>query len=112
MCLREGVDGAARRGVERALTGVVQHGVRPLTVSEWRGLLESEGFRVVSTEKAPMALLEPARLIRDEGLTGALPFALNVARDRQARRRVLEMHCVFRRHRGQIAAVTVCAVRG
>jgi SAM-dependent methyltransferase len=111
MCLRDGVAGAAREDVERALSGVVHHGVRPLTVSEWRGLLGAEGFRVTAVETAPMALLEPARVVSDEGLFRALRFAFNVLRDREARRRVFEMRRVFRRRREQLAAVALCAVR-
>lgn len=111
MCLRDGVEGAARRDVERALTGVVHHGVRPLAVSEWRRLLEAEGFRVTAAEEAPMALLEPARVVRDEGLLGALRFAFNLLRDGDARRRVFEMRRTFRRHRGHVAAVAFCAAR-
>ena len=111
MCLQDGVEGDVRSDVERALTGVVHHGVRPLSVSEWRRLLEGEGFEVKATETAPMALLEPARVIRDEGFFRALRFALNVLRDTDARRRVFEMRRVFHRHRGQIAAVAIMAVR-
>lgn len=111
MCLRDGVGGEARKEVERALTGVVHHGVRPLTVKEWRHLLEGEGFEVKAVETAPMALLEPARVVRDEGFFRALRFAFNVLRDGDARRRVFEMRRVFRRHREQIAAVVVTAAR-
>ncbi len=111
MCLRDGVEGGVRKEVERALTGVVHHGVRPLTVSEWRGLLEGEGFVVKAAEVAPMALLEPARVVADEGLLRALRFAFNVLRDADARRRVFEMRKVFRRHRDQIAAVMLTAER-
>jgi len=111
MCLRDGVGGEARKEVERALTGVVHHGVRPLTVSEWRRLLEGEGFVVKAAETAPMALLEPARVIRDEGFLRALRFAFNVLRDADARRRVFEMRRVFRRLRTHVAAVTITAVR-
>lgn len=111
MCLRDGVEGGARKEVERALTGVVNHGVRPLTVSEWRWLLEGEGFVVKATEVAPMALLEPARVVADEGLSRALRFALNVLRDNEARRRVFEMRRVFRRQRNQIAAAVIIAER-
>ena len=109
MCLRDGVGGEARKEVERALTGVVRHGVRPLTVSEWRRLLEGECFKLKAVETAPMALLEPARVVRDEGFYGALRFAFNVLRDGDARRRVFEMRRVFRRHREQIAAVVTTA---
>ena len=111
MCLRDGVEGEVRKEVERALTGVVHHGVRPLSVSEWQRLLEAEGFTVRALETTPMALLEPARVIRDEGFLRALRFAFNVLCDADARRRVFEMRRVFRRQREHIAAVAVVAVR-
>jgi SAM-dependent methyltransferase len=111
MCLRDGVEGEVRSEVERALTGVVHHGVRPLTVSEWRRLVEDEGFEVKTVETAAMALLEPARVVRDEGFFRALRFAFNVLRDREARRRIFEMRRVFRRRREQVAAVMIVAVR-
>lgn len=111
MCLRDGVSGEVRKEVERALTGVVHHGVRPLTVGEWRRLLEGEGFVVKAFETAPMALLEPARIVKDEGFFRALRFAFNVLRDGEARRRVFEMRKVFRRHRAQLAAVAITAAR-
>lgn len=111
MCLRDGVSGEVRKEVERALTGVVHHGVRPRTVTQWRLLLEGEGFEVKAVETAPMALLEPARVVRDEGFFRALRFAFNVMRDGDARRRVFEMRKIFRRHRGQITAVVVTAAR-
>lgn len=108
MCLRsDNLDANKKRETERALTGVVHHGVRPLAVSEWRSLLESEGFEVQSEDMAPMSLLEPGRLIRDEGLAGASRFVWNLLRDSEARRRVLEMRSVFRRYRKQLGAVAI-----
>ena len=95
MCLlSDNLDENTRKETERALTGVVHHGVRPLAVSEWRSLLESEGFEVQSVDMASMSLLEPRRLISDEGFAGALRFAWNVLRDSEARRRVFEMRSV------------------
>jgi ubiquinone/menaquinone biosynthesis C-methylase UbiE len=105
------LDEEARRKTEKALTGVVHHGVRPLTISEWRALLEAEGFEVRAVETAPMSLLEPGRLIRDEGFTGALRFVWNLLRDSQARQRVLEMRSVFRRQRKQLGAVAITGVK-
>lgn len=100
-----------RRKTERDLTGVVHHGVRPLTISEWRSLLRSEGFNVLSVETAPMSLLEPGRLVRDEGLGGALRFVWNALRNKEARQRVLEMRSTFRRHRKHLGAVAMIAVK-
>lgn len=113
MCLlSDTLDADERRETERALTGVVHHGVRPLTVSEWRALLESEGFEVESVSMASMSLLEPKRLISDEGFAGALSFAWNALRDSEARRRVLEMRSVFRRYRKVLGAVALVARKG
>ena len=112
MCLMsDDLDEDEKRRTENALTGVVHHGVRPLSVSEWVTLLESEGFRLKSVQTAPMSLLEPGRLVRDEGIAGALRFMLNVVRDTQARRRVLEMRSVFRRYRKQLGAVAITVAR-
>jgi len=112
MCLmHESLTADARREVERTLTGVVHHGVRPLTVAEWRQLLESEGFEVKATETTSMSLLEPGRVVKDEGVMGALRFALNVLRDGEARRRVFEMRRIFRRNRKILGAVALLATR-
>ena len=112
MCLmHETLNNDARREVERDLTGVVHHGVRPLTVAEWRQLLESEGFEVKASETTSMSLLEPGRLIKDEGVMGAIRFVLNVLRDGDARRRVLEMRKTFRRNRKLLAAVALLAIK-
>lgn len=112
MCLMsDDLDEKTKRETEKALTGVVHHGVRPLAVSEWRSLLESEGFEIQSVDMASMSLLEPRRLISDEGFTGALRFGLNVLRDSEARRRVLEMRSVFRRYRKQLGAVAITGVK-
>ena len=54
---------------------------------------------------APMHLLEPWRVFRDEGWWGAARFLLNVLRSPTARRRVRSMQQVFRRHREHLAAI-------
>ena len=112
MCLMsDNLDEHAKKETERSLTGVVHHGVRPLTIKEWRTLLESEGFEVQAEQTAPMSLLEPGRLIRDEGLRGTLRFVWNLLRDSEARQRVLEMRAVFRRNRKQLGAVSIVGIK-
>jgi len=97
--------------IQRELSGMIHVGARPLTPSEWRGLLESEGFEVGAESLAPMHLLEPRRLIQDEGLAGALRFGRNVLRDAEARKRVLAMRKVFRRYRDHLAAIALVGVK-
>lgn len=93
--------------VMRDLSRAVRVGARPLTAAEWSELLESAGFRVDYRSMAPMHLLEPSRMIRDEGLFGALRIASNVLRNAAARRRILAMRATFRKYREILCAVTL-----
>lgn len=97
--------------VRRAITGAIHHQALPKTVSEWELLLRSEGFEVMHRSTAPMALLEPRRMIRDEGILGAARFVWRLSRDREARARVMAMRRVFREHCQRMAAVCVVALK-
>jgi hypothetical protein len=101
-----------KKEINQALSRAIHVGVRPLSVSEWRALLEAEDFQIETEMSAPMHLLEPHRLLSDEGLKGTLRFVWNVARDREARERVLMMREVFRRYQSKLAAVTLICVKG
>ncbi|MGB7924143.1 MAG: methyltransferase domain-containing protein [Pyrinomonadaceae bacterium] len=112
MCLvGDDLDEEIKKEINQALSGAIHAGVRPLSVSEWRELMEAEGFEVQSEACAPMHMLEPRRLLRDEGLRGALRFIWNVLRDRDARARILLMRSVFRRYQSNLAAVTLISVK-
>jgi cyclopropane fatty-acyl-phospholipid synthase-like methyltransferase len=95
--------------MQKDLSTGIHHGTRPLTIAEWQGLLEAEGFSVQTQAQAPMHLLEPCRIVQDEGMFGALRFAFNLMCNREARRRVLGMRRVFRRNRDHLAAVVFVA---
>lgn len=95
--------------IHNDLSNAIHHGTRPLTIAEWQGVLEAEGFSVETKAQAPMHLLEPWRLIQDEGMFGAMRFAFNLLCNREARRRVLGMRRVFRRNRDHLAAVVFVA---
>ena len=103
------VDDSIRNAIQYELSDEIHIGVRPLTSSEWRGLLEAAGLRVVVDHILPMHLLEPRRIIKDEGLFRAIRFAWNVATHAAARRRVLKMRSVFRKHRQHLAAIAIVA---
>jgi SAM-dependent methyltransferase len=89
----------------------LKDGARPVTVATWTELLEGAGFEVLDVAHAPMRLLEPSRLVHDEGFGGALRFVGRVARDRDARRRLLAMRAAFRRHADHLSAVAIVAAR-
>lgn len=109
--LPDDVPDAVREAIAADLSDEIHVGVRPLTVSEWRRLLEEAGLTIATVDTAPMHLLEPSRLIRDEGLPQAIRFLFNVAHNATARRRVLKMRHVFRKYREHLAAVAIVAVK-
>jgi SAM-dependent methyltransferase len=105
------IDSQIRDAIAHDLSEQIHVGVRPLTVQEWRELLATAGLTVVSEQLAPMHLLEPARLVRDEGLLRAIRFIWNVALHGEARRRVLAMRRLFRRYHGHLGAIALVATK-
>ena len=74
--------------------------------------MQVEGFEVELEARAPMHLLEPKRLLSDEGVKGTLRFIWNIVRDRESRERVLMMRRVFRRYQSNLAAIIrICVKR-
>jgi ubiquinone/menaquinone biosynthesis C-methylase UbiE len=97
--------------IRRALARAIKANARPQTVAEWRHLLESHGLVIDTVDTAPMRLLEPTRLIADEGIGGAARFARNLLTDHAARRRALAVRATFRAHRKTLTAVAIVAHR-
>lgn len=97
--------------ISAALSGAIRVGARPLTPAEWGGLLAEHGFAAQRQDTAPMRLLEPGRLLQDEGLARALRFGWRVAKSRDARRRIRGMRRVFRDYAANLAAIAIVAVK-
>jgi hypothetical protein len=112
LCLvPDDLDQSVRDAIQHDLSDEIHVGVRPLTAAEWRELLVNAGLTIVAERTAPMHLLEPARVVRDEGLWRAIRFLWNVAWHPAARRRVLAMRKVFRKYRAHLSAITLIARR-
>ncbi|WP_431961547.1 class I SAM-dependent methyltransferase [Actinacidiphila sp. bgisy160] len=110
LCLvPDDIDPALAEEITADLGGAMHVGARPLTATGWSELLTDAGFTVTGLRTAPMALLEPRRLVADEGLTRALAIAGRVVRDAAARRRVRHMRSTFHRHRDHLCAISLLA---
>ncbi len=109
--LPDTIPDALRDKILAALAGTIRVGARPLTSAEWRDLLTSQGFVVTTEHRAPMHLLEPRRLIQDEGLGRALTIAFNILRDPVARRRIWAMRRAFGQYRKHLGAIALVATR-
>ncbi|MCP5528639.1 MAG: class I SAM-dependent methyltransferase [Verrucomicrobiales bacterium] len=102
---------AVQEDISREMSRNIHVGARPLSAREWRALLTGAGFRIASEVTAPMHLLEPRRVVQDEGVFRALRFVFNVLCNREARQRVFSMRRMFRRHRRHLAAICFIAVK-
>ncbi len=91
--------------IQKALAKAIRVNARPLTPSEWRVLLETEGFQIQTEAMAPMHLLAPRRFIQDEGFRETLRFIGNLLRHPTALRRVLRMRSVFQKYHNHLAAI-------
>lgn len=96
--------------IRRDMARAIKVNARPLTSAEWTELLTEAGFEIASVDHAPMALLNPARVLADEGLPGALRIVGNLIRRGAARRRVIGMRRTFHRYRRSLTAVAVVGV--
>lgn len=96
--------------IRRDLARSIKVNARPLTVAEWTQLLIDSGFDVVSVDRAPMALLNPARVLADEGVVGALRIMGNLIVRGAARKRVIAMRRTFHRYRHALTAIAVVGV--
>ncbi|UPW09960.1 methyltransferase domain-containing protein [Gordonia terrae] len=97
--------------IRRSLARSIKVNARPLTEAEWRNVLTDAGFEITTVRFARMALLEPRRVIADEGPRRALRFVTNVIRDADARRRVLAMRSTFNKYKSNLAAIEVIATK-
>ena len=95
--------------VRRTISRTIKVGARPLPLGDWRKLLTEAGLEVEWTGTAPMHLLEPRRLIEDEGLLGAARFWRAVRHTPGARDRVRAMRQSFRLQGELLTAVGVVA---
>jgi SAM-dependent methyltransferase len=96
--------------IRRDLARSIKVNARPLTAAEWTQLLTDAGFENITVDYAPMALLNPARVLADEGFIGALRIVRNIAVRAAARRRVIGMRRTFHRYRRSLTAVSAVGV--
>lgn len=98
-----------REAARKRLSRIIKVGARPLPEEEWRALLTGAGLEVVWTGTAPMRLLDPRRLIADEGVLGALRFWRAVRRTPGALERIRAMRETFRAQGELLSAVGIVA---
>ncbi len=103
------IDDALKKEITKELAKCIKVNARPLTKQEWSSLIEQQGFRVHAAYTNSMRLLEPGRIIDDEGIWRTLKIGFNLLVHKEARARVLEMRKVFRKYQKQMNAIVIVA---
>lgn len=112
LCLvPDDIEPALERRITEELSRCIHVGVRPLTPAGWAACLAEHGFEIVARHDAPMHLLSPTRVIRDEGVVRSLGIARRTLADTATRRRVHAMWSCFRRWGAHLGAVGLVASR-
>lgn len=109
--LPDNISDDLRREIQAAMSTEIHVGVQPLCRSEWVSLLNRNGLIVTWSGEAPMHLLEPLRLLRDEGIVGSVRIACRMASNPELSQRVLIMRRLFREYGAHLGAISLVARR-
>lgn len=93
------------------LSESIRVNAKPLSINEWKKLLENSGFEVIQVNTRPMALLQPRRLLKDEGAGGVVRLLFNLLTHPTALARVIQMRRQFTKHASVLLAVGIVARR-
>lgn len=112
LCFKpDGISTAVRREIEAEMSKEIHVGVHPLCCHEWKQLLEQNGLKMIWCGEANLDLLEPRRMLQDEGVVQCLKIARNVLRDAVLRQRILAIRRIFRKYREHLGAVSIVSRR-
>lgn len=109
LSLENSTDENSKAEIQRELALTIKVNARPLTEHEWKSLLENEGFKIRKVMTNPMSLLEPKRVIDDEGLLRAVKIWMNILTHPDARKRIMNMRKIFHKYREQLGAIAIVA---
>lgn len=100
-----------RQKMQAAMSKEIHVGVQPLCRHEWISLFRQNGLKVIWIGKAPMHLLEPRRLLADEGFMGSLRIGFRMASSPMLGQRILAMRRLFHKYGAHLGAISVVGER-
>lgn len=84
--------------------GICCSNARPMTLKEWKILLEEAGFKIKETFDSPMLLLDPKRIVKDEGVARAEKIKANLLKHPELKNRIEGMKKIFQAHKDNLTA--------
>lgn len=109
--LPDDIPDGLRQEIQAAIAKEIHVGVQLLCRSEWVRLFTKNGLRTTWIGTAPMRLLEPRRLLCDEGIAGCFRIAFRVVANPALGKRILAMRRLFRRYGKHLGAIAMVGER-
>lgn len=97
--------------IHQALAQTLRVNSAPLTEARWIEAFETAGLNVLQYQIGEMGLLDPTRLIKDEGWLDAARFFWNLLTQTQLRQRILAMRKIFQQYKQDLGYITLIAVK-
>jgi cyclopropane fatty-acyl-phospholipid synthase-like methyltransferase len=82
----------------------------PLSKTDWLNTFNQAGLTVTQQQTGAMRLLNPAQVLRDEGIVHTTQIAWNILTQPVIRDRILTMRRVFTQHQQDLGYIVSCAV--
>jgi predicted O-methyltransferase YrrM len=95
--------------IQQDLTAAIRANVQPLSSDDWITACHQAGLTILHHATGPMALLNPQRIAREEGLPTLLTLGWNVLTQPILRDRIFTMRQVFHRHADHLGYIILCA---
>lgn len=97
--------------IHQALAQTLRVNATPLTEAHWIEALNQADLAVLQRQTGAMGLLNPARIIEDEGWRNAAKFFWKVLTQAQLRQRILPMRQVFQQYKQDLGYFVLVAER-
>lgn len=103
------VEGEQIDEIRRDLSATIRVNACPLSTNGWSHLVQETGLIIENLDTGPMMLLNPYRILKEEGILALLTMAWRMLTRPALRRRILSMRATFVRHSSNLGYIVLAA---
>jgi predicted O-methyltransferase YrrM len=103
------VNGPNAATIHQKLAATIRVNATPLSTEGWLEACQHAGLHVAQHQTGPMALLNPQRIVQEEGIGTLLSLGWNMLIHPVIRQRILAMRQVFTQHRDELGYIILRA---
>lgn len=96
--------------IHQALVRVIRSNPTPLSEANWQAAFTAAGLAVEHHQIGSLTLLNPRKMLQDEGLFATVKIFWNVLTNPLIRQRVLGMRRIFKKYQQDLGYIVQCAI--